>query len=56
LPEHEELVASERPADREFDLLEDEAEIDVAKAKMLRQSVRIVAWQAAMDPADGIEL
>jgi type IV secretion system protein VirD4 len=56
LPEHEELVANERPADREFDLLEDEAEIDAAKARTLRQSVRIAARQAAMDPADGIEL
>ena len=56
LPEHEEIVRSERPADREFDVLEDESDIDAAKARTLRQSVRIVARQAAMDPADGIGL
>ena len=54
LPEQEEIVRSERPADREFDVLEDEFDLDAAKARTLRQSVRIVARQAAMDPADGI--
>ena len=47
---------SERPADREFDVLEDEPDIDAAKARTLRQGVRIVARQAAMDPDDGIGL
>src|SRR5712691_8700330 len=56
LPEHEEIVGSERPADREFDVLEDESDLDAAKARTLRQSVRTVARQAAMDPADGIGL
>jgi type IV secretion system protein VirD4 len=56
LPEQEEIVGSERPADREFDVLEDESDIDAAKARTLRQSVRIVARQAAMDPDDGIGL
>ncbi|HXQ05414.1 MAG TPA: conjugal transfer protein TraG [Bradyrhizobium sp.] len=56
LPEQEEVVPSERPADREFDVLEDESDIDAAKARTLRQSVRIVARQAAMDPDDGIGL
>jgi type IV secretion system protein VirD4 len=56
LPDHEEIVPSDRPADREFDVLEDESDLDAAKARTLRQSVRIVARQAAMDPADGIGL
>src|SRR5216684_9213776 len=56
LPEHEEIVRSERPADREFEVLEDESDLDAAKARTLRQSVRIVARQAAMDPNDGIGL
>jgi type IV secretion system protein VirD4 len=56
LPEQEEILRSERPADREFDVLEDESDLDAAKAKTLRQSVRIVARQAAMDPDDGIGL
>ena len=42
--------------DHEFDVLEDESDIDAAKARALRQSVRIVARQAAMDPDDGIGL
>ena len=54
LPEHEEIVPSDRPADREFDVLEDEPDIDAARA--LRQGLRIVARQAAMDPDDGIGL
>jgi type IV secretion system protein VirD4 len=56
LPEHEEIVPSGHPADREFDVLEDESDIDAVKARTLRQSVRIVARQAAMDPEDGIGL
>ena len=56
MPEHEEIVRSERPADREFEVLEDESDLDAAKARTLRQSVRIVARQAAMDPVDGIGL
>jgi type IV secretion system protein VirD4 len=56
LPEHEEVVPSERPADREFDVLEDESDLDTAKARALRQGLRIVARQAAMDPDDGIGL
>jgi type IV secretion system protein VirD4 len=56
LPEHEEVVGSERPADREFDVLEDESDIDAAKARTLRQRVHIVARQAAMNPDDGIGL
>jgi type IV secretion system protein VirD4 len=49
-------VRSDRPADREFDVLEKESDLDAAKARALRQGVRIVARRAAMDPADGIEL
>ena len=56
LPDHEEIVPSERPADREFDVLEDESDLDAAKARALRQGVRIVARQAAMDPDDSIGL
>jgi type IV secretion system protein VirD4 len=56
LPEHEEIAPSDRPADREFDVLEDESDLDAAKARTLRQGLRIVARQAAMDPDDGIGL
>lgn len=56
LPQHEEIVPNQQPADREFDVLEEGPDIDAAKARTLRQSVRIVARQAAMDPDDGIGL
>src|SRR5262249_46664465 len=56
LPEQEEIVRSERSSEREFDVLEDDSDLDAAKARSLRQGLRIVARQAAMDPDDGIGL
>jgi type IV secretion system protein VirD4 len=56
LPEHEEIAQPERPAGHEFDVLDDEPDVDAAKARSLRQQVTSVARQATMDPADGIEL
>ncbi|MCX5512876.1 conjugal transfer protein TraG [Kaistia algarum] len=56
LPEHEDIAPVERPAIGEFDVLDDEPDVDAAKARSLRQQVTSVARQATMDPADGIEL
>jgi type IV secretion system protein VirD4 len=56
LPEHEEIVAPPRPPEQEFDMLDDEPDVDAAKARALRQRMRIVARQASLDPGDGIEL
>jgi len=56
LPEHEEIVSEDRPAGHEFDVLDDEPDVDAAKARTIRQQVTSVARQATMDPADGIEL
>ena len=56
LPEHEDIAPVERPAIGEFDVLDDEPDVDAAKAHNLRQQVTSVARQATMDPADGIEL
>uniref|UniRef100_Q11FW0 TRAG protein n=1 Tax=Chelativorans sp. (strain BNC1) TaxID=266779 RepID=Q11FW0_CHESB len=56
LPEQEEVLPPERPAEREFDLVDDEPDVDAAKARAMRQRMRMVARQASMDPADGIEL
>ncbi|MCP9626514.1 conjugal transfer protein TraG [Rhodopseudomonas palustris] len=56
LPEHEEIVALPRPPEQEFDLLDDEPDIDAAKARALRSHIRLVARQASLDPGDGIEL
>jgi len=55
LPEHEEIVPPPSPA-REFDILDDEPDLDAAKARALRQRMRAVARQASMNPDDGIEL
>ncbi|GBQ51031.1 conjugal transfer protein TraG [Acidomonas methanolica] len=56
LPEHEEIVALPGPPVQDFDFLDDEPDIDAAKARALRQRMRMVARQASLDPGDGIEL
>lgn len=56
LPEHEEIAPPDRPPVGEFDLLDDEPDVDAAKASRLRLQVTSNARQATMDPADGIEL
>lgn len=56
LPEHEEIVPEERPVADEFDMLDDEPDVDAAKARTVRQQITSNARQATMDPADGIEL
>ncbi len=56
LPEHEEIVPLEPPTEREFDVLDDEPDVDAARARQMRQGMRFVARQAALDPADGIDL
>ena len=56
LPEHEEIAPTDRAPVGEFDLLDDEPDVDAAKASRLRLQVTSNARQATMDPADGIEL
>ncbi|MEH3036032.1 MAG: conjugal transfer protein TraG [Sphingomonas adhaesiva] len=56
LPEQEEIAPPERPAINEFDVLDDDPDVDAAKARSLRGQITSVARQASMDPADGIEL
>ncbi|CEF41422.1 conjugal transfer coupling protein TraG [Acetobacter senegalensis] len=56
LPEHEDVAPPERPGVQEFDVLDDEPDVDAAKARAIRQQVRFVARQATMDPADGLDL
>ncbi|MGN6537163.1 MAG: conjugal transfer protein TraG, partial [Mesorhizobium sp.] len=56
LPEHEEIVASSRTPEQEFDLLDSEPDINAAKARALRSHIRLVARQASLDPGDNIEL
>ena len=56
LPEHEAMVAEQPRPSREFAIVEDEPDDDGVRATALRQHMRNVARQAAMDPNDGIEL
>ncbi len=56
LPEHEEIVTPPRPPEQEFDILDDDADVDAAKAQAIRQNMRMMARQVTLDPADGIEL
>ena len=56
LPEHEEITPPEPSSFNEFDVLDDDPDIDAAKARRLRLQVTSNARQATMDPADGIDL
>ncbi len=55
LPEHEEVIAPP-PPEQEFEFLNDEPDVDAAKARAMRQRMRMVARQVAMNPDDGIDL
>ena len=55
LPEHEEILPPPSPA-QEFELLDEEPDVDAAKANAMRARMRMVARQASLDPGDGIEL
>jgi type IV secretion system protein VirD4 len=56
LPSQEEIVPPPPSPAREFDILDDEPDVDAAKARALRSRMRMVARQASMNPDDGIEL
>ncbi|NSX86325.1 conjugal transfer protein TraG [Agrobacterium tumefaciens] len=56
LPEHEEILPPPPPPAQEFELLDDEPDVDAAKAGAMRARMRMVARQASLDPGDGIEL
>ena len=56
LPEHEEIIPPPPPPSQEFDFLDDEPDVDAAKARAMRQRMRMIARQASMNPDDGIEL
>jgi type IV secretion system protein VirD4 len=56
LPEHEEILPPPPSPAQEFELLDEEPDVDAAKANAMRARMRIVARQASLDPGDGIEL
>ncbi|TKT81002.1 conjugal transfer protein TraG [Aquamicrobium sp. LC103] len=56
LPEHEEILPPPPSPAQEFELLDDEPDVDAAKASAMRARMRMVARQASLDPGDGIQL
>ena len=56
LPEHEAIVSEQPEPAPDFALVDDEPDDDAVRAKVLNQSFRTVARQAALDPADGLGL
>ncbi len=56
LPEHEEIIPPPPSPAQEFELLDDEPDVDAAKANAMRARMRGIARQASLDPGDGIEL
>ena len=57
LPAHEEIVPPD-PASpfQEFDFLDDEPNVDAAKARVIRQGQEITARRASLDPGDDLGL
>ncbi|MGE4411032.1 MAG: conjugal transfer protein TraG [Sphingobium sp.] len=56
LPSQEEIVAPPPSSEQEFEFLDDEPDVDAAKARAIRQRMRMVARQVALNPDDGIDL
>ncbi len=56
LPSQEEIVAPPPSPKQEFEFLDDEPDVDAAKARAMRQRMRMVARQVALNPDDGIDL
>ena len=56
LPEHEEIVPVQAKTTPEFTFGEEDPDDDAVRARALRQQVRGLARQAAMDPGDGMKL
>jgi type IV secretion system protein VirD4 len=56
LPEHEAIAPESPPPADPFAILIDEADDEPVQASVLRQPMRIVARQAALDPGDGLDL
>jgi type IV secretion system protein VirD4 len=56
LPGHEETAPAPPPPSGEFDILDDEPDVDAASARTARWRIQSVARQASMNPDDGIEL
>jgi type IV secretion system protein VirD4 len=55
LPQHEEIVPEPVKPTPEFVFAEEDPDDDALRVRTLRQQVRSLARQAAMDPGDGME-
>ena len=56
MPQHEDIVPEPAKSPPEFVFGEEEGDEDAVRARALRAIARGLARQAAMDPADGIDL
>jgi type IV secretion system protein VirD4 len=56
LPQHEEMISERAKSAPEFAFAEEDPDDDAVRARALLQQARGLARQAAMDPADGMEL
>ncbi len=56
LPEHESIAPESPTAADLFAILVDEADDEPVQASMIRQRMRTVARQAALDPGDGLDV
>jgi type IV secretion system protein VirD4 len=56
LPQHEEIVAAQAKATPEFTFAEEDPDDDAVRARTLRQQIRGLARQTALDPGDGMKL
>jgi type IV secretion system protein VirD4 len=56
LPEQEEILPPPPSPAQEFEFLDDEPDVDAAKANAMRARMGMTARQASLDPGDGIEL
>ena len=56
LPEHEATAPESPTSTNPFAILVDEADDEPVQANMIRQQMRTVARQAALDPGDGLDV
>ena len=56
LPKHEEIIPRPPSPEQVFELLDDEPDVDATKARAMRQRMRMVARQVALNSDDGIDL
>lgn len=56
LPEHEEIAPRPRKPAQEFERMEDESDDDAQRRRAMQRQVRMIARQAALDPADNLGL